>query len=125
MNGNQFRGRVDDKTELDRTVDDFRKAWDLRTAVPLTEKTLFAKALYGWVLALHNRSLIELDAHHKRIGPPTHTAQDKFSEFPSQVHAAGNANPTSFPNICDEPRRTCGIRTPQFADQLIVESQRQ
>ena len=95
-----------DKVEPDRAVDYFRKAWDLRTAVSTTERILFAKALYGLGLALHDRSWIERDAHHKRIGPLTHAARDEFSEFLSQVHAAGNAQSYPFP---EHLRRAEGV----------------
>lgn len=86
-----------DRTEFDRAVGYFQKAWELRTDVPKADRIVFAKALYGWGLALHDRSWIERDAHQRRIDTLTHAAQGKFSEFLTQVRAADGGQSYPFP----------------------------
>jgi len=86
--------RAQDRKEFDRAVQSFRKAWGLRAMANASDKVIFAKALYGWGLALHDRSWIERDTSHKRKLEYVRAAQDKFSEFLREVQNGGN---TAYP----------------------------
>jgi hypothetical protein len=83
--------KAQDRKEIDRAVQYFRKAWGLRAMAPPPDRVVFAKALYGWGLALHDRSWIDRDAAHKRKLGNVRAAQDKFSEFLKEVQNGGNA----------------------------------
>ncbi|SRR5712692_6034283 len=83
--------KAQDRKEFDRAVQYFRKAWGLRAMANTFDRVVFAKALYGWGLALHDRSWIDRDAMHKRKLEYVRAAQDKFSEFLKEVQNGGNA----------------------------------
>src|SRR5713226_629638 len=83
--------KAQDRKEFDRAVQYFRKAWGLRAMANTFDRVVFPKALYGWGLALHDRSWIDRDAMHKRKLEYVRAAQDKFSEFLKEVQNGGNA----------------------------------
>ncbi len=89
--------KAQDRKEIDRAIGDFRKAWGLRTAAGTTDKVIFAKALYGWGLALHDRSWIDRDASRQRKPAYVRAAQEKFSEFLREVQNSGNAVAYPYP----------------------------
>jgi hypothetical protein len=81
--------QTQDRKEFDRAVASFQKAWGLRDEANPQERVVFAKALYGWGLALHDRSWIERDASHLRRPGYVRAAQEKFSEFLKEVQNSG------------------------------------
>jgi hypothetical protein len=83
--------KAQDRKEFDRAVADFAKAWGLRQFAKAPDRVIFAKALYGWGLALHDRSWIDRDATHQRRADYVRAAQNKFSEFLKEVQGSGNA----------------------------------
>lgn len=87
--------RASDRTEIERAFAYFRKAWELRTLAGPTDQVVFAKALYGWGLALHDRSWIERGASNRRNPALVKAAQDKFSEFLTAIRAG--ENPQAYP----------------------------
>jgi len=86
-----------DQKEFGRAVEDFRKAWGLRARARPSDKVFFAKALYGWGLALHDRSWIERGPSQQRKSEYVRSAQDKFSEFIREVQNSGNAAAYPYP----------------------------
>jgi hypothetical protein len=89
--------QAQDWGEFDRAVEEFRKAWGLRQLAAVSDKVVFGKALYGWGLALHDRSWIERDIAHQRKPEYVRAAQDKFSEFLNEVQNSGNAGGYPYP----------------------------
>lgn len=89
--------QAQDRKEFDRAVGYFRKAWGLQQLASASGRVVFAKALYGWGLALHDRSWIERDASHQRKPQYVRAAQDKFSEFLREVQSSGNAAAYPYP----------------------------
>lgn len=84
-----------DRKEFDRAVEYFHKAWGLRQFASPPDQVLFAKALYGWGLALHDRSWVDRNSSGQRRPEHVRAAQDKFSEFLKEVRSGGN--PASYP----------------------------
>jgi len=85
------------RAEIERAVGYFRKAWGLRMLEAPADRVTFAKALYGWGLALHDRSWIERGAAKQRNPALVKAAQDKFSEFLNEVRASGNPQAYPYP----------------------------
>ena len=87
--------QAQDQGEFDRAVNYFRKAWELQAKANAADRVVFAKALYGWGLALHDRSWIDRDVSHQRKPANVKAAQDKFSEFLTAVQNSGQ--PSAYP----------------------------
>jgi hypothetical protein len=90
-----YGGSTHDISHFNHGVADFTEAWDLARGVPSSDRVFFAKALYGWGLALHDRSWIQLDENHRRDSELVKQAQAKFQQFLTEVQKSGN--PTSYP----------------------------
>jgi len=78
-------------------VKDFQKAWGLRTAARPTDQVTFAKALFGWGLALHDRSWIERGPSKQRSAAYVKAARDKFAEFLAAVRTSPNPQAYAYP----------------------------
>jgi hypothetical protein len=73
--------KKDDASVFARSVKAFSKAWQRHESASPSETILFAKALYGWGLVLHDRSWIERGAGQKRNPQLVRQAQDMFRRF--------------------------------------------
>jgi len=86
-----------DKNEFAAAVKDFQKAWGLRTAARPTDQVTFAKALFGWGLALHDRSWIERGPSKQRSAAYVKAARGKFAEFLAAVRTSPNPQAYAYP----------------------------
>ena len=91
------KNTVKDKQHLDKAIALFRKAWDLRARADLLERVQFSKALYGWGLALHDKSWIDRKADGGRNSNYVKAAQDKFKEFLASVRNDKNSKSYQYP----------------------------
>jgi hypothetical protein len=89
--------QAQDRKEFDRAVASFQKAWGLRDEANPPERVVFAKALYGWALTLHDRSWIDRDASNQRRPEYVRAAQEKFSEFLKEVQSGGEIAAYPYP----------------------------
>lgn len=77
--------RGDDRGRIALAFEAFSKGWTLKNLARLEDRVLFPKALYGWGLALHDRSWIE--GNRGRNPAFVKAAQDKFAEFLREVRS--------------------------------------
>jgi hypothetical protein len=71
----------ENREHLDKAVGAFKKSWDRRTLAADYHLNEFPKALFGWGLTLHDRSVIEHPKSQPRNPAFIKAAQDKFAEF--------------------------------------------
>jgi hypothetical protein len=76
-----------DGARIDEAVAYFKKAWDLRTNAPEADRAPYAKALFGWGLALSDRWTLERNADGARNPATQQAAVAKFKEFVAAIDA--------------------------------------
>jgi hypothetical protein len=86
--------KAEDRQRLDKAILAFDRAWALREYANPADRAQFAKALYGWGLALHARSWIERKAGGARDELLVRAAQDKFTQF---IQEATRPNTGAYP----------------------------
>ena len=83
--------KVEDRARIDKSIKAFAQAWDLRSLAEPKDRLIYAKALYGWGLALHDRSRIERRNDNIRDPALVKSAQAKFQEFLQAVQGNDEA----------------------------------
>jgi hypothetical protein len=96
--------QVKDRGQFDVALQDFRKAWGLRALANPRDQVVFALALYGWGLAMHDRSWIERNTANQRRPDYIRAAQDKFAEFLREVDKSGNSAAYPYPQHIQQAR---------------------
>lgn len=89
--------KPEDRPRLQKAIDAFAKAWSLRDLSSPKDRIVYPKALYGWGLALHDRSWIERK-DGRRDPVLIKAAQQKFLEFLHEVEAAGDRKTYPYPD---------------------------
>jgi len=72
---------AENREHFEKAVGAFKKSWDRRTLAADYHLNEFPKALFGWGLALHDRSVVEHAKGQPRNPAFVKAAQDKFAEF--------------------------------------------
>jgi hypothetical protein len=92
----EYRKPVD-MAHFQAAVKYFQDAWGLHTLAVPDDQVYFTKALYGWGIALHDRSMIERSRGEERQPEMINAAQDKFQEFLRAYEHAPNKNKYPYP----------------------------
>jgi hypothetical protein len=102
----QFKkNTVVDKQHLDRAISIFRKAWNLRKRAVESDRVQFSRALYGWGVALHDKSWIDRKNDGQQYASYVKSAQDKFREFLSSVRSDKNSKLYQYPEHLSQAER--------------------
>ena len=89
--------KPEDRPRVNKAIEAFAKGWNLRSLSSAKDRIVYPKALYGWGLALHDRSWIERRQDKSRDPVLVKAAQDKFAEFLREVDAAGGRKAYPIP----------------------------
>ena len=87
--------KPEDRGRISKAIEAFEKAWKLREFTYPDDRVVFAKTLYGWGHALHDRSWIERRLDETRDPAMVKAAQDKFAEFLKEIQQS--KDPKAYP----------------------------
>ena len=73
--------RPQDESHVKAAIANFSSAWEARKYASTTAKIFFAKALYGWALALADISFVDRDTTGQKKPEFVAAAREKFSDF--------------------------------------------
>jgi hypothetical protein len=86
-----------DLSHFQAAVTDFETAYLLERNAKPEARVFSAKALFGWGLALHERSWLQLRGDNKRYPQFVADAQAKFQQFLNAVQESGRPNLYPYP----------------------------